>query len=39
MSYIEFSLAQAKQVFGLTTVEQGDIFAAAAELTASNLLI
>ncbi|MBD2165529.1 hypothetical protein H6G04_14105 [Calothrix membranacea FACHB-236] len=39
MSYSEFSLAQAKQSFGLTTVEQRDIFAAAAELSASNLLI
>ncbi|MBD2200271.1 MULTISPECIES: hypothetical protein [Calothrix] len=38
MSYSEFSLAKAKQTFGLTTVEQRDIFASAAELAASNLL-
>lgn len=38
MSYSEFSLAKVKQVFGLTTVEKRDIFAAAPELTASNLL-
>ncbi|BAY65471.1 hypothetical protein NIES22_55770 [Calothrix brevissima NIES-22] len=38
MSYSEFSLAKAKQTFGLTTVEQRDIFASATELTASNLL-
>jgi len=38
MSYSEFSLAKVKQVFGLTTVEKRDIFAAAPELTPSNLL-
>ncbi len=38
MSYSEFSLAKAKQAFGLTTLEKRDIFAAVAELAASNLL-
>ncbi len=38
MSYSEFSLAKAKQEFGLTTLEQRDIFADVAELPASNLL-
>lgn len=38
MSYSEFTLAKAKQAFGLTTLEKRDIFAAVAELTASNLL-
>jgi hypothetical protein len=38
MSYSEFSLAKAKQQFGLTTLEKRDIFAAVPELAASNLL-
>lgn len=38
MSYSEFSLAKAKQMFGLTTIEKRDIFAALPELAASNLL-
>ena len=38
MSYSEFSLAKAKQQFGLITVEKRDIFAAVPELPASNLL-
>ncbi len=38
MSYSEFNLAKAKQSFGLTTLEKRDIFAAIAELSASNLL-
>jgi hypothetical protein len=38
MSYSEFSLAKAKQAFGLTTLEKSDIFITAPELTASNLL-
>jgi hypothetical protein len=38
MSYREFSLAKAKQAFGLTMLEKRDIFAAVAELAASNLL-
>ncbi len=38
MSYSEFTLAKAKQAFGLTTLEKRDIFAAVAELDASNLL-
>ncbi len=38
MSYSEFSLAKAKQAFGLTTLEKRDIFAPVAELAASNLL-
>lgn len=38
MSYSEFSLAKAKQNFGLTTIEKRDIFAAVPELAASNLL-
>lgn len=38
MSYSEFTLAKAKQAFGLTTLEKRDIFASVAELAASNLL-
>jgi len=38
MSYSEFSLAKAKQQFGLTTLEKPAIFAAVPELAASNLL-
>ncbi|MBA3921696.1 MAG: hypothetical protein H0X31_08345 [Nostocaceae cyanobacterium] len=38
MSYSEFSLAKAKQAFGLTTLEKSNIFITAPELTASNLL-
>jgi hypothetical protein len=38
VSYSEFSLAKAKQQFGLITVEKRDIFAAVPELPASNLL-
>lgn len=39
MAYSEFSLAKAKQAFGLTTVEQRDIFANVPELSASQLLV
>ncbi|MCL1463358.1 hypothetical protein [Argonema galeatum] len=39
MSYSEFTLAKAKQEFGLTTLEKRDIFAAVPELAASNLLL
>ncbi|MEQ8756092.1 MAG: hypothetical protein RID09_21625 [Coleofasciculus sp. G1-WW12-02] len=38
MSYSEFSLAKAKQEFGLTTLEKRDIFADVPELASSNLL-
>ncbi len=38
MSYSEFTLAKAKQDFGLTTLEKRDIFASIPELAASNLL-
>ncbi|MGB7442663.1 MAG: hypothetical protein WA919_16490 [Coleofasciculaceae cyanobacterium] len=38
MSYSEFSLAKAKQDFGLTTWEKRDIFADVPELAISNLL-
>ncbi|MFB2967679.1 hypothetical protein ACE1CD_01780 [Aerosakkonema sp. BLCC-F183] len=38
MSYSDFSLAKAKQEFGLTTLEKRDIFADIPELAASNLL-
>jgi hypothetical protein len=38
MSYSEFSLAKAKQAFGLTTLEKRDIFATIPELAASPLL-
>ncbi|MEB3217878.1 MAG: hypothetical protein VKN72_16830 [Nostocales cyanobacterium 94392] len=38
MSYSEFTLAKAKQAFGLITLEKPDIFAAVAELSASDLL-
>ncbi len=38
MSYSEFSLAKAKQAFGLTTLEKRDFFAPVPELAASNLL-
>ncbi|MEC4814823.1 MAG: hypothetical protein SAK29_16305 [Scytonema sp. PMC 1069.18] len=39
MPYSEFSLAKAKQDFGLTTLEKRDIFIDISELAASNLLI
>lgn len=39
MPYSEFSLAKAKQDFGLITLEKRDIFAASPELAASNLLV
>ncbi|MFN6513877.1 MAG: hypothetical protein RMY29_005185 [Nostoc sp. CreGUA01] len=38
MAYSDFSLGRAKQEFSLTTLEKRDIFAAAPELAASNLL-
>lgn len=38
MPYSEFSLAKAKQAFGLSTLEKRDIFANVTELAASNLL-
>ncbi|MEQ9235456.1 hypothetical protein [Coleofasciculus sp. E2-BRE-01] len=38
MSYSEFSLAKAKQDFGLATLEKRDIFADVPELASSNLL-
>ncbi|MEB3281744.1 MAG: hypothetical protein VKK42_22760 [Lyngbya sp.] len=38
MSYSEFSLARAKQEFGLVTLEKREIFAEVPKLTASNLL-
>ncbi|WP_413162135.1 hypothetical protein ACL6C3_24860 [Capilliphycus salinus ALCB114379] len=38
MSYSEFSLARAKQEFGLVTLEKRDIFADVPKLTPSNLL-
>lgn len=39
MSYSEFTLAKAKQDFGLITLEKRDIFADVPELAASNLLV
>ncbi len=39
MSYSEFTLAKAKQDFGLITLEKRDIFADIPELAASNLLV
>lgn len=39
MPYSEFSLAKAKQEFGLTTLEKRDIFAAVPELASSSLLV